>query len=161
MAGYLDHYGAGEERRERYLWRTIVTLAAVLFLSALFYYLLKNHRQESVAKNFLAEVRKQDYQAAYRTWGCGDASSCRGYSYDKFLEDWGPKSSAAGQNIRLVDSEGCGQGVILTLEGREEHLWADKGNNALSFSPYPRCPGKSAFVLMMHHLLAPLRKLFY
>ncbi len=161
MAGYLDQYGAGDERREKYLWRTIITVVVVAALAGFLYYVLHHHREQAVAKTFFNQLHQQDYASAYRTWGCSDPKNCSGYAYDKFLEDWGPKSSAAGQTLRIADSEGCNQGVIITVDGREERLWVDSKTSALSFSPFPRCPGKSALALMLHHMLAPVRKPFY
>ena len=161
MAGYLDQYGAGDEKRERYLWRTIVTVVTIAALSGISYYLFHHHKQQAVVKSFLAELQRQDYAAAYRTWGCAESKNCAGYDYEKFLEDWGPKSAAAGKAFRISDSEGCNDGVIIGLDGREEHLWVDAKTNALSFSPFPRCPAKSRLALMMHHILAPVRRPFY
>ena len=58
MAGYLDQYGAGEERRNRIIIRSIlgVLIAAVVY--ALGWYLLLNHHQEGVVKDFLAALKR-------------------------------------------------------------------------------------------------------
>lgn len=156
MGGYLDQYGAGEERREKYLWRLIGSAVVLLLLAGLAYYVLKNHREQALVKNFLAELRKQDYPAAYRAWGCADPNACRGYAYDKFLEDW----KGAG-DLRMVDSESCHHGVIITLAGRDDRLWVDGGSTQLSFSPYPFCPGKSPYAIMLHRTVGKLRKPFF
>lgn len=160
MGGYLDHYGAGEERREKYLWRLIGSAVILLLLSGLVYYIFKNHREQALVSNFLTQLRRQDYPAAYRAWGCADPKACSGYPYDKFLEDWGAKSAGA-QNLRIADSESCHNGVIIALEGRDDRLWVDSGGNALSFSPYPFCPGKSAYAIMLHRTVGKLRKPFF
>jgi len=70
MPGYLDQYGAGEERRNRIIFRLIGTVLTVSVLGTLSWYLLRNHHQESAIKTFLNAVRKGDYQGAYRAWGC-------------------------------------------------------------------------------------------
>ena len=84
MPGYLDQYGAGEEERNRLIIRSIVAVVVVVVVTALGWYLLKNHHQESVVKTFLGDVRRGDYQAAYRDWGCTSAKPCSDYTFDKF-----------------------------------------------------------------------------
>src|SRR5438552_3381939 len=114
MPGYLDQYGAGEEQRNRIIIRSVVALITVVILTSLGWYLLKNHHQEGVVKTFLSDVRRGDYQAAYRDWGCADPKACSGYSFEKFTGDWG---TAAKDNapdpaiLGLTDSESCNTGV--------------------------------------------------
>lgn len=158
--GYLDQYGAGEGQREKVIWRLIVSTVVVLLVAFLVYYVFKNHREQALVNNFLSQLRRQDYPAAYRAWGCADPRKCSGYPYDKFLEDWGPKAGAM-QSLRIVDSESCHQGVIISLDGRDDRLWVESGSNALSYSPYPFCPGKSAYAIMLHRTVGQLRKPFF
>jgi hypothetical protein len=158
--GYLDQYGAGEGRRETIVWRLIAAVAALLIVSGLVYYVFKNHHEQALVKDFLGQLRRQDYPAAYRVWGCSNPKNCSGYPYDKFLEDWGPKAGA-NQDLRIVDSESCHRGVIISLDGRDDRLWVDSGANAISFSPYPFCPGKSAYAIMLHRTVGQLRKPFF
>ncbi len=90
MPGYLDQYGAGEEERNRLIIRSVIAVITVAVLASLGWYLLKNHHQESVVKTFLGDVRRGDYQTAYRDWGCtASDKSCSGYDFDKFTGDWG------------------------------------------------------------------------
>ena len=156
MGGYLDQYGAGEERREKYLWRIVGSAVVLLLLSGLVYYVFKNHREQALINNFLTQLRRQDYAAAYRAWDCTDPKACSGYSYDKFLEDW-----KGARDLRIADSESCHSGVIISLAGRDDRLWVDSGGSALSFSPYPFCPGKSAYAIMLHRTVGNLRKPFF
>src|SRR5690242_21741163 len=112
MPGYLDQYGAGEEQRNRIIIRSIVTMVAVVIVSALAWYLLKNHHQEAVVKTFVEDLRRSDYQAAYRDWGCTTQKPCSDYSFDKFMEDWGPKGSAPAPGVlRISDSESCNKEI--------------------------------------------------
>ena len=74
MPGYLDQYGAGEEERNRIIIRSIVAVIVAVVLGSLSWYLLKNHHQEGVVKTFLGEVRRGNYQTAYRDWGCTEAN---------------------------------------------------------------------------------------
>jgi len=163
MPGYLDQYGAGEEERNRLIIRSVVAVVVVVIVTALGWYLLKNHHQEGVVKTFLGDVRHGDYQAAYRDWGCTSSKPCSDYTFDKFSEDWGnaAKDSAPDPAILgLTDSESCSTGVLLTVAvnaSRQEKLWVDKSNDAISFAPYPICPHKSPFAIMIHRTIGRLR----
>jgi hypothetical protein len=164
MPGYLDQYGAGEEERNRLIIRSVVAVVIVAAATALGWYLLKNHHQESVVKTFLGDVRRGDSQAAYRDWGCTSTKPCSDYDFDRFNDDWGKaaKDSAPDPAIlRLTDSESCSTGVLLTVAvntTRQEKLWVDKSNDAISFAPYPICPHKSPFAIMIHRTVGQLRK---
>lgn len=164
MAGYLDEYGAGEERRETLIKRIVILVVAIAVVGGLSYYLFKNHRQERAVKNFLELLRKRDYAAAYGLWGCSVAKPCDGYAYDKFMEDWGPKYTAANSStLRISDSESCGSGVIVTVNvtpSQQEKLWIERGNSAIGFSPLPVCPNKGSFAIMLHRTIGNLRKPF-
>jgi hypothetical protein len=169
MPGYLDQYGAGEERRNRIILRSVVSVVIVCAVSLLGWYLLKNHHQESVVKTFLDAVRRGDYQTAYREWGCTPQKPCSGYSFDKFMEDWGGKGAAGSSpdpgTLGITDSESCSTGVLLTVAvngARQEKLWVDKvsaqENDVINFAPYPICPHKSPFAIMIHRTVGRLRK---
>lgn len=164
MPGYLDQYGAGEEERNRIIVRSIVGVVVAVILGSLGWYLLKDHHQESVVKTFLGEVRRGDYQTAYRDWGCTQTKPCSGYDFAKFSEDWGAHAKDGAPNpavLGITDSESCGTGVLLTVAvnaARQEKLWVDKSNDAISFAPYPICPFKSPFAIMIHRTIGKLRK---
>jgi hypothetical protein len=166
MPGYLDQYGAGEERRNKITIRSIVTVVVVAVLGSLFWYLLKNHHQEGVVRNFLAAVRKGDLSGAYRAWGCTAEKACSGYPYDRFTADWGSaKINPDGQPdlavLGLTDSESCNNGVLLTVQvnaSRTEKLWVDKSADAISYAPYPICPHKNPWAIMLHRTVGKLRK---
>jgi hypothetical protein len=162
MAGYLDQYGAGEEQRNTIIFRTVAALVVAAILASLGWYLFKNRHQEMVVKNFLNYVRRGDFQAAYRAWGCHGGRDCAGYPFDKFLSDWGPGSNGPDPaTLRLSDSESCNNGVLLTVNvnpNRQEVLWVDKGSDSISFAPYPVCPHKSSFSIMIHRTVGQLRK---
>jgi hypothetical protein len=165
MPGYLDQYGAGEEERNRTIIRSIISVVAIVIVGAVGWYLLKNHHQESVVKNFVDALRRGDYQAAYRDWGCTEQKPCSAYSFDSFMGDWG---TGAKNNtppdpgvIGITDSESCNTGVLLTVSvnsTRTEKLWVDKANDGISFAPYPICPHKSPFAIMIHRTIGRLRK---
>jgi len=174
MPGYLDQYGAGEERRNYILSRLAIAVFATVVVVSLGWYLLKNHHQEGVVKTFLQAIRKGDYQGAYQDWGCTPAKPCSGYEYASFLRDWGPAQSGApaaapGNDagppdlgvLGISDSETCNTGVLLTVDvnaKRTEKLWVDKSSDAIGFAPYPICPHKSPFAIMIHRTIGQLRK---
>lgn len=164
MASYLDQYGAGEEKRENLVKFSVLGVVLVVVLGSLGYYLFKNHSQEAKARTFLEAVRKKDFAGAYELWGCGPATPCRGYAYDKFLEDWGLQGAAGHIDVlRITDSENCNAGVILTVQtapGKQEKLWVEKQANSLGFSPFEVCPNKTPLSNMIHQTIGKLRKPF-
>jgi hypothetical protein len=163
MAGYLDQYGAGDERRSKVIKRTVIGILAAIVLTVLPWYLFKNHSQEGRVKEFLALLRSRDYAGAYKTWGCSQPKVCDGYPFNRFLEDWGEKSSADPKALRIEDSESCGSGVMLTVRAsrdRQDTLWVEKSTGIISFAPQPVCPSKSFWGMAAHLTLGKLRKPF-
>ena len=162
MASYLDQYGAGEEKRENIIKFSVLGVLFVLIFGSLSYYLFKNFAQEQKVRTFLEIVRKKDYPAAYQYWGCSVASPCPSYGYDKFMDDWGPKT-VSPENLRIEDSESCNAGVILTVATgpeKQEKIWVEKEGGGLAFSPFEVCPNKSPLSNMIHHTVGKLRKPF-
>jgi hypothetical protein len=81
------------------------------------------------------------------------------------MSDWGPTGFDANPPdpsiLGITDSESCNNGVLLTLSvnrSRTEKLWVDKGSDSISFAPYPICPHKSPFAIMIHRTIGTLRK---
>src|SRR5215469_15389742 len=147
MPSYLDQYGergAGEERRNKLIIRSVVSALVVIVITSVGWYLLKNRHQEGVVKGFLGDVRRGDLAAAYRDWGCTAAKPCSGYDYQKFLSDWGPPSSGAHDPpdpgvLGLSDSQCSNHRVRRPVEGdraRTEMLRVDKGVHANRFAPH-------------------------
>jgi len=157
MAGYLAHYGAGEEQRERRIRRLLViglVVAIVLGLYLLTFHTpileryirvvqkLKNYQEEKQVQLCLDLLAKADYKGAYALWGCTDAKPCRDYTFQNFMEDWGPKAPATSAALfHITRSRACGSGVILTIDSvnKEEKLWVEKEDMTIGFSPYPGC----------------------
>jgi hypothetical protein len=170
MPGYLDQYGAGEEKRNSIIKRALITTLIVTVVGSLTWYLTKNHHQEGVVKSFLQAVKQGNLQDAYRIWGCTAAKPCTGYAFDKFSGDWGPVKAGAPVNddgppdlslLHISDSESCNNGVLLTVDvnsKRSEKLWVDKASDDINFAPYPICPHKSPFAIMLHRTIGKLRK---
>jgi hypothetical protein len=168
MPGYLDHYGAGEDRRNRIVALSISGVVAVVVLTALGWYLFEHHHQESQVRQFLAAVKSGDYQTAYRIWGCTPEQPCKTYSIKNLMEDWGGPGAAAGSApdpslLRILDSESCNNGVLIKVAvnaKRQETLWVDPTRDGLGFAPYPVCPRKNPFAVMLHRTIGQLRKPF-
>lgn len=143
MAGYLDQYGAGVERRLKIIKIAAISAVALLVLGGALYFIFHNYRQEQQAKRFLALLAARDYESAYALWVRTEQDR-KGYPMDFFLRDWGPQSAHADvSGYRIAKSRSCGSGVILTVnfnKGSEEKLWVERENLTIGFSPLPGCP---------------------
>jgi hypothetical protein len=142
MAGYLDHYGEGEERREKIFKYAVLTLAAVLILGGGLSFWFWNYPQERQANRFFELLAAKDYNGAYALWGCTDANPCPDYPLARFMEDWGP-GPRDPKTFRVLRSRSCGSGVILTVDTgvpEQEKLWIQREDLTMGFSPYPGCP---------------------
>jgi len=161
MPGYLEAYGAGDEKRERLLRRTAIVVAVVLAIGGAFYFFFRNYRETKQAKLFFEFLGSQNYRAAYALWGCTDVTPCRHYPFEKFMEDWGPKSDHANvAALEITKTRGCSDGVIIEAnfgQGLIEYLWVDRAHRNVGFAPQyvegmmPVCnpvyrPGASATV---------------
>jgi hypothetical protein len=147
MAGYLDHYGAGEERRENIVKKALIALAVVIVVGAPLLYIFHNIRQEHQLKQFFSLLAAHDYKAAYALWGCTDAKPCAGYSVAAFMQDWGPQKGDPA-SYRITRSKSCGSGVILNVDfGNELNiLWVQRSDLVIGFSPFPGCPAPTALL---------------
>ncbi|HEX3876353.1 MAG TPA: hypothetical protein VHW24_05170 [Bryobacteraceae bacterium] len=147
MAGYLDRYGAGEERREKVVKKALIGLAAALVLGGVLFFFLHNFRQERRVSQFFSLLAAHDYKGAYALWGCTDAKPCAGYSLQTFMGDWGPAKGDPNR-YKITHSRSCGSGVILTVDfGNEpEILWVQRNDLTMSFSPFPGCPNPKAML---------------
>ncbi len=143
MSGYLETYGAGQEKRERRLKRVALIVALVIVAGGTAYFFLRNYRETQQAKLFFELLRKKDYTAAYALWGCTPATPCRDYSMPRFMEDWGPESGHADLGaLQITKVRGCTSGVIIEANfggGVIEQLWVDRQHRNLGFAPFPVC----------------------
>jgi hypothetical protein len=143
MSSYLDAYGAEDERRLRIIRRVIISAVAAAVLATALYLFLKDYQEKQVVKQFLAQVNAGHYQEAYRTWGCTDTHPCPEYTFQKFMEDWGPAQTKNAWNIADVD--GCPTGVVITVGASgvdPQPLWVQRSDKSISFSPWPECQGR-------------------
>lgn len=159
MAGYLDQYGAGDERRERMTRWLFIAGGAALGLLLIWWFLfgwdksevvrephvarlvqkLRHRGQEDEVRQFLNLIRSRQYEAAYRVWGPNTD-----YPFNRFMEDWGPQSERNLSSYDIVRSRTCGSGVVITIDfqkGPEENLWVQKSDRTIGFSPFAGgCP---------------------
>jgi len=143
VSDFLDSYGAGEERREKIVKRLVLGGLAALAIAVTLYFVFRGWGEYRQVRLFLDLLRKQDYQSAYRLWGCTPATPCRDYQFERFMEDWGPKNphgniAAARFGKRFY----CSDGVIYTLEyGKDDSLllWVGRQDKVLGYAPWPSC----------------------
>jgi hypothetical protein len=143
MSEYLETYGAGDEARARLIKRLAAALIVVIVLGVAAYFYFQDFKEEHLTKQFLEQLNARRFDAAYRIWGCSDAQPCRDYSYQKFLEDWGPEKGNGDWKVKGVD--GCPTGaIVLVAAGGTEStpIWVEHGGTTLTFSPWNECQGK-------------------
>ena len=147
MAGYLEEYGVADERRAKIVRRLAIAAVVLVIGSVTAYFVSRTWSAKSHVRAFLDDLRRHDYQAAYRDWGC--AKGCPDYPFERFKEDWGPKGdfpdpAAAG----IKSARYCNGDVIVTVtagKGKDAYLWFDRTNATLGFAPWqdlcnPRIP---------------------
>ncbi|MBM3735465.1 MAG: hypothetical protein FJW39_06725 [Acidobacteria bacterium] len=142
MPGYLDGYGESDARREKTLKRIAVAVGAVLVVGLAGYFLLRNHREKGQVDAFLNHIRAKQFEQAYALFGCTQASPCRDYPFDKFLQDWGPQSNHPDPGtIKLAALKSCDGGIIQFVNwGNDEiRLWVNRADLTLSYAPWPIC----------------------
>ena len=144
MPGYLDQYGAGEERRIKIIKTVAISLVSLMILGGILWFVFHNYREEQRVKQFYALLDARDYKSAYAMFGCTEAKPCPGYSFEKFMQDWGPASGHTNlANARITRSRSCGSGVILTVDlgqDKRETLWVERKNMNVGFPPFEGCP---------------------
>ena len=149
MSSYLEAYGAAEEKRAgtlRLLKITVISLLCAATVGLILYAIFKNYPEERQLKLFVTLLQKKDYPGAYRMWGCTEAQPCPNYSFDRFLEDWGPKSAHADASSAHIGlSQACGTGVVLRIDYSSAEpvpMWVERDTKIIGFAPWPECPGR-------------------
>src|SRR5256885_2154960 len=117
MADYLADYGVKDQKREKRNKLIVRTVIGLVVVGGLFWYFAKTFREERLVKHFISLLDSKDYKGAYAMWGCTDQSPCRDYPFDRFMEDWGPKSPYANAgDISTTLAESCGNSVWITIK---------------------------------------------
>ena len=140
---YLDTYGVRDARREKIFKRIALSLLLALIAAVVLYFQFRNYSEKQQVKTFLARLQGGDYKSAYALWGCTDATPCRHYAFDKFMEDWGPASPQAKiAGVHIVNTKSCETGIIQFLRFPDSHevqLWVDRSDHTIGFAPWPIC----------------------
>jgi len=150
VSDYLSQYGTSGQTREKVVRWILITLAvaAVVWvvdwgLTVYGTYNLRDVREEWRARHFFGLLREKQYDEAYRLWGCEPAKPCRDYSFQKFMEDWGPKGVVPDASVRKTHAvRHCKAGIIEVLDfgtGDPINLYVDSKDFTLSFAPWPVC----------------------
>jgi hypothetical protein len=146
MPGYLDSYGVADERRGRMVKRLAIWGLTVVLVSCVAYLYFRTWREEKVVKQFLTALSRQDFQGAYKMWGCTQDTPCRYYPPEKFTEDWGPSTPYANAAVAKIDNiDYCDEGVVFSISyprADSISLWVETSSDVISFAPWPRCPGR-------------------
>ena len=146
MSGFLDSYGVDDARREGRAKKLALWGLAVVVAGTILYFTFNTWSQERVMKRFLAALQQHDYHGAYLIWGCTPESPCELYPPKMFVEDFGPQGEYAKiVNAKVQHIDSCGDGVVFQFSvpvGEHGALWVERDTNAISFAPWPRCPGR-------------------
>jgi hypothetical protein len=145
MSGYLDNFGQSDAQRERKFKRVAggLILAVVVCLAGWLF--SRDFFEKRQVSNFFDLVKSGKYNDAYHLWGCDSAKPCKDYNWERFLEDWGPKSQNAAQiasTMRVRRTRSCEMGIISVVEfkpGDEVFLFVDRSTRQISFSPWGYC----------------------
>lgn len=141
MATYLEHYGAGEERRNRVIRNIILSCIGAAILAWILYLIFHNYPEKRVVKRFLAEVNAHQYDAAYRDWGCTPQHPCPNYDYQRFMQDWGPNKNVRSP-WQIASVDGCRTFVTINVqaEGADlQSLSVERSDHSLGYAPAPEC----------------------
>lgn len=145
MPGYMEGYGAGDERRSLWIKRVLfIGVPAVLLAIGAFFY-FRTWTQERTMDSFLKALEQKKYEEAYAMW-CNQEHPCRYYPMDKFNEDWGPSGHYGDPTqLKLGAADYCGSGVVFESSYPNNPpfaLWVERSTNMISFAPDVGCRGK-------------------
>ncbi len=142
---YLGSYGVKDAKREKRFYQIAGTIIGTALLGAFLWYYFRTWGEEQAVKQFFANLQAKNYKAAYTQFGCTGASPCRDYAFDKFLEDWGDKSTFADvSNVSLGLVEPCGNMVWVEVKRPGKPaigLAVDPQTKAVGYALSARCPG--------------------
>ena len=143
MAGYLENYGTADAQREKKVKLLAISAALIIVTSATAYFTFRDFSEERKITAFLDAVKRQDFKTAYTFWGCTQEAPCRDYSFEKFMEDWGPR----GDNFKFAtgevhDNERCGTGYLAAVgpADRGVSLWVERSTGIVGYAPWSNCP---------------------
>jgi hypothetical protein len=118
MGGFLEQYGAGDERRGKIVKRVVISLVALLVVAGLLFYCFHTFRQERQAKRFFELLAAHDPMTS-------------------FMQDWGPPAVSVSR-FEVLDGESCGSGVIVDVDAGaagDKRLWVERDSLIIGFTP--------------------------
>ncbi len=137
---YLADYGRGDRRYEKIIHAAGYALLAVVVLGSVYWLFFRNWREERAVSRFLTLIEQQKYEEGYHMWGCSIETPCPYYSYNKFLEDWGPNSpigKVKSFHVGRSYDQQAGAIILVQVNGKKiANLWVQKGSEVIGFSPY-------------------------
>jgi hypothetical protein len=145
VAEFLDGYGHADAKRERIVKRIMISVVVAAILGGAGWFFFRDFPEQQQVRRFFSLLEKQDYDGAYRLWGCDPANPCRDYTKEKFLEDWGPKGVYMRKGgLEIAQKRSCENGIIqYVVYGEDEedivHLYVQRSDLAISFAPWPVC----------------------
>jgi len=138
---YLEGYGVTEARQEKRRLYVIGLVLLLVFGGVILYFWQRDRAEIQKVDGFLAALRNRDYKAAYAYWGCTDQTPCKGYPFEKFMEDWGPSSPFANASaVKKSGGQHCTNGRIEVLRAPGDHdtqLLVQRASGQIGFAPWP------------------------
>lgn len=126
-----------------------IVLAAVAFLIVWYPLHLRFYKERKTVELFMNEVAAGDLQAAYHTWKPSPS-----YTFQNFLDDWGPNNGTAPIKSHKIESEhgvkhASTAEIVVEVSAnrpfppkinensrtREITLWVDPKDKSISFPP--------------------------
>jgi hypothetical protein len=135
----------------------IIAIIVVLILLALLAWHFRYWREEHQVNQFFDALQTQSYERAYGLW-MNDPNwkqhpeQYSRYPFPEFYQDWGPGGEWGLVKTHSIDGVAVPKGgnagafvtpsgvvVVVTVNqriGDKAHIWVEKKDNTLSFSPY-------------------------
>jgi len=139
-------YDPAKDRQKRN--RILLICGVVILIAALFWwfrFLPYEHRVDQ----FFTALEQQNYEQAYGIW-MHDADwkqhpqKYARYTYGSFYLDWGPggewglikSHKVIGTIVPKGSTTGVVVGIIVNQRAEQCHIWMDRRDKTMSFSPY-------------------------
>ncbi len=148
-------YDAARARKRRIVILSIIV--AVLVLGYLAWH-FRYWQEERQVDKFFTALEQQKFEEAYAVW-MNDPDwkqhpeKYARYPFPEFMKDWGPGGEwgiikshhidgvaiPSGGNATTIDIGSSGVVVVVTINqriGQKAHIWVEKSDKTLSFSPF-------------------------
>jgi hypothetical protein len=147
-------YDPARARRRR---GRIIAIALVLIVLGLAVWHFRYWREEHQVDKFFDALQQQNFEKAYGVWMNDPAwkqhpDKYARYPFSDFMKDWGTGGEWGIVKSHSIDGTAIPKGgnagafvspsgvvVVVTVNeriGEKAHIWVEKSDNTLSFSPY-------------------------